>query len=315
VLWTITLGGTDYALGELSIDLVDPTTDGPLQINVSSEASSVTLELELFERDETPNYAFRMLGDTRASIRRGDRAEPCELTEFFYDEPPVIWFVDGSSLEGNEHVELKAHQPPYDSGKIHVWDWTGTNIRKESQGPGKDANSVQARVIQELQKDEAYAVIFDDDGKGELADVVGIRLIGEGDVPKEIEVELYHCKYAKGDAAGARIGDLYEVCGQAQKSISWMASPDRQTDMLTHLLRRESSAQERGFSRIERGTSDELVRIREIGRERAIRVKVFIVQPGLSTSAASRGQMELLSVTENHLMETYQLPFKVIASA
>jgi len=94
-----------------------------------------------------------------------------------------------------------------------------------------------------------------------------------------------------------------------------MASSDRQTDMLTHLLRRESAAQERVFSRIQRGTSDELVRIREISRERVIRVKVFIVQPGLSTSAASQSQMELLSFTENHLMETYQLPFTVVASA
>lgn len=59
----------------------------------------------------------------------------------------------------------------------------------------------------------------------------------------------------------------------------------------------------------------ELIRIREISRERAVRVKVFIVQPGISKAGASRDQLELLSVTENHLMETYQLPFTVIANA
>jgi len=299
----------------LSIDLVEPTSDGALQISIPSETVSVVVELELFEDDDAPNYAFRIVGDTTVTIRRGDRAEPCDLTEFFYEEPPLIWFVDGSSLEGNEHVELKVHQPPYDPQKIRTWDWAGTNIRKESQGFTKDADSVQARVIQELLKDPAYAVIFDDDGKGELADVVAIRLVGEGDIPTEVILELYHCKYAKGDAPGARVGDLYEVCGQAQKCISWMASTERQTDMLTHLLRREAAAQEQGGSRIERGTSEELIRIREISRERALRVKVFVVQPGLSTSRASQSQLELLSVTENHLMETYQLPFAVIASA
>ncbi len=51
-----------------------------------------------------------------------------------------------------------------------------------------------------------------------------------------------------------------------------------------------------------------------MGRLRPIDVRVFIVQPGLSKVKASREQLELLSVTENHLMETYQLPFGVIAS-
>ena len=315
-LWRITIAGTDFALGELSIDLVDPSTDGPLQIIVSSEVQAVILELDLFKQQEdTPNYAFRVHGEDDVTIRRGDRAQPSKLVDFFYDEPPLIWFVDGSSLEGNEHVELKARQPPYNPEKIQAWNWSDTDLRKESQGSAKDADSVQARLIRELQSDLNYAVIVDDDGKGELADVVAIRLLGDAAAPTEIEVELYHCKYSKGDVAGARVGDLYEVCGQAQKCISWMASSDRQTDMMTHLLRRNAAAGTRGFTRIERGSAEELVRIREISRERAVRVKVFVVQPGLSKAGASRDQLELLSVTENHLMETYQLPFTVIASA
>jgi len=39
-----------------------------------------------------------------------------------------------------------------------------------------------------------------------------------------------------------------------------------------------------------------------------------IVQPGLSKAQVSREQLELLSVTETYLMETYRLPFGVIAS-
>jgi hypothetical protein len=170
-------------------------------------------------------------------------------------------------------------------------------------------------VIRQLQMDDTYSIIFDDDGKGELADVVAIRLIGDAEAPSAIELEMYHCKYSKADEAGARIGDLFEVCGQAQKCISWLASPDRQTDMLTHLLRREASWRERGLTRIERGSWEELLRIREVSRQRTVRVKVFIVQPGVSKADASRDQLELLSVTENHLMETYQLPLVIVTSA
>src|SRR6266545_4285824 len=109
---------------------------------------------------------------------------------------------------------------------------------KESQGPGKEPDSIQARVIREL-KQRDFGVIVDDDGKGEAADVVAISLIGDRTTPSRIDVEFFRCKYSQADTAGHRIKDLYEVCGQAQKSISWMMSPDKRSDLFTHLLRRE----------------------------------------------------------------------------
>ena len=47
----------------------------------------------------------------------------------------------------------------------------------------------------------------------------------------------------------------------------------------------------------------------------AVSLSIFIVQPGLSRSKASNEQLELLSVTDNYLLETYKLPFSIIASA
>jgi hypothetical protein len=42
--------------------------------------------------------------------------------------------------------------------------------------------------------------------------------------------------------------------------------------------------------------------------------KIFMVQPGLSKKKVSPEQLELLSVTESYLKETYLIPFGVIAS-
>jgi hypothetical protein len=64
-------------------------------------------------------------------------------------------------------------------------------------------------------------------------------------------------------------------------------------------------------STFERGDGDLL----EISHLCPVALKVFIVQPGLSKANAPQDQLELPSVTENHLLETYQLPFGVIASA
>jgi hypothetical protein len=41
---------------------------------------------------------------------------------------------------------------------------------------------------------------------------------------------------------------------------------------------------------------------------------ITIVQPGLSKADVSFDQLQLLAVTENHLFERANIPFKVVAS-
>jgi hypothetical protein len=220
-----------------------------------------------------------------------------------------------SALEGNDYVELKYQYPPYDVGKMQTFDWRDTNIRKEAQGVNKDADSVQAKLIREP-SGRAYDMIIDDHSKGEAADVVTIRRLGtDQSNPSQIEIEFYHCKRSMGAQKGARLDDLYEVCGQAQKSICWMFSPEKSTDLFTHLLRREATRRDANApSRYEVGDRDLLLTIREMSRTCPVSLKICIVQPGLSKAQASREQLELLSVTENHLKETYQIDFGVIAN-
>ncbi len=313
-LWSVLIGEQEYRLSELSLEIVSPGLDGTLRIAIASETERTELDLELFEEGEDPNFRFVVRGERRVQVRRGGGAEAENVTDFFYHNPPVIWFSDGSALEGNQYVELKSAHPPYDTAKIQAWDWAGVDIQKESQGERKEPDSVQARVIRELRTRD-YHMIVDDDGKGEAADIVAIRLIGDPAAPSRIDVEFYHCKYSQGATPGQRIKDLYEVCGQAQKSISWMSWPEKRTDLFTHLLRREARRQETGTSsRYEVGDGERLLTIREMSRLCPVSLKVYIVQPGVSKANATRDQLELMSVTENHLMETFQITFSVIAS-
>jgi hypothetical protein len=60
---------------------------------------------------------------------------------------------------------------------------------------------------------------------------------------------------------------------------------------------------------------NELLLIQNMTYMKPIVTRVYVVQPGLSKKGASEKQLALLSVTENYLMETYKLPFAVIASA
>ena len=140
------------------------------------------MELQLFEEEaddeRIPNYRFVVHGEKTVQVRRGGPVGGESIASLFYENPPIFWFADGSSLEGNQYVELKSAYPPDDRAKIDAWDWTGIDLRKESQRDAKHPSSIQARVIQELKKRD-YAMIIDDDGKGEAADIVAIRLTGD----------------------------------------------------------------------------------------------------------------------------------------
>jgi superfamily II DNA or RNA helicase len=314
--WVIGWGAKEYSLSELSINLVLPSSTTPLRFAISSESTGVELELEIFvDSVGDPNYRFLLRGDEPVSIKHGAAAQPRAIVDFFERDPPTIWFADGSSLEGNEYIELKTSQPPYDARQIVIWDWTGTDLSRESQGLQRLATSIQARTIRELLKSDDD-VIVDDDSSGEAADIVCVKIVGGIDAPAGLDVRFFHCKYSHGAQPGARVADLYEVCGQAQKSIWWASTPEKKTDLFTHLMRRESARIAKGdASRIERGSLDLLKKIREISRIYPVTFSISIVQPGISAGGVSNDQLQLLGVTENHLWEMFQIKFDVIASA
>ena len=73
------------------------------------------------------------------------------------------------------------------------------------------------------------------------------------DEENSVQIEFYHCKYSKEKTPGKRVSDLYEVCGQCQKSIKWKSDLKK---MIDRMLARESKALEKGYSRIELGSKE-----------------------------------------------------------
>ena len=124
---------------------------------------------------------------------------------------------------------------------------------------------------------------------------------------------MYHCKFSSAATAGARIGDLYVVCGQVQRSAYWKESAER---LFTHLLRRnplKHNGQE--VDRFEKGDQKILEKISRMSEVMEFRMNIHLVQPGVSKARMSDEQKKLLGITDHYLLETYELPFKVITSA
>lgn len=303
-LFSFQIDGTTVYRHDADIELVDPADGGPLAFSVASESATLTFELILKKEGENPDFSIQARNGANASISY--RGQTMSLKDFFEQEPPTFWFADGSSLTGIEHVALRTQPVPFPKERLQYWDWTGTKIRVESQGIERNPESVQHRVITELKK-RKFSIIFDDDDHGEAADVVAIA--EEND---HIAVEFWHCKFAMADKPGARIKELYELCGQAQTSIRWLEKP---RDLFTHLLRREPRRyQGKEGTRYEVGNEKDLLRIREKADVQPVRLRVFIVQPGLSVAEVTNEQLELLAVTENYLKETFAVPLDIVGS-
>lgn len=80
-------------------------------------------------------------------------------------------------------------------------------------GKSNKQDTVQFRSFELLEAE--HDVVFNNDGAGEAADLVGLKEVSE----VEIRLTLIHCKYASDGKVSGQIANLYEVCGQAQKSI------------------------------------------------------------------------------------------------
>lgn len=289
---------------ECEIEPFDHSEEGPIKFRVVSDDQAATFEVRLSEQ----GASYPQIDGPPLLIRHGrDR----DLSEVFGEDPPHIYFADGDFLIFNELFQIPrdGDRALYDVNKIDARDWTGVTLGAESQGIEKRSDSIQRRVIEWITADgQPYTVVFDDDGTGEIADVVGIY--EENDC---LYVDLFHLKYAHGALSGNRVADLYEVCGQAQKSVRWMEYPVR---ILKRMRKREKDRSEVGLpSRFEKGS---LADVRDwLNRWKVMerRYRVWIVQPGLSKAGIEPKQLDLLAATENFLLDTYGASLKVIGSA
>lgn len=290
-------------LVDIGLSAFDETS--PLSFYVGNEDFREEFTLDVNANDYTISHK------SGSSIKIVlSRSREMSLTEFFRANPPTIWFVDGSSLEGNLLVKLKNSPPAaFLSSNIEPWDWSGTDIRKESQGLRKENDSIQYRLISELKSSNRYSLIFDDDGSGEVADVIAIQ---EDDANARLLFEFYHCKFSGAAQAGSRVDDLYAVCGQAEKCIKWTSDAK---SLIDRLMKRESDRTGKGKpSRFEVGDNKVLFTLKNKLKLYSVEYKVFIVQPGVDSTAITSPMHQVLCSASAYLMDTYGIPLHLICS-
>jgi superfamily II DNA or RNA helicase len=304
----LNVNGTSFDLAHIELNLFNPTLDAPLQFSVDGEQFSVRFQINLGVDPATNEsfYEVIQLTNETCSILFGSKNE--NLLLFFQNKVPTIWFADGSQLFGNLYVKLKNGPDVIAPESIITDDWTGVNIKKESQDIAPYIqDSIQYYFIEKIKND--FQIIYDDDGKGEIADIIGIN-----DTGNAIDVHLYHLKYAQNGQVSNNIDNFYQVCGQAQKALKWKHKDGR--EIFAHLFKRKTKhLAGNSCSRIVKGSEDDLENFLEQAKwTKTIRYHMYIVQPALSKANASKDILLLLGNVQHCLATIGNINLTVYAS-
>jgi hypothetical protein len=230
--------------------------------------------------------------------------ETKSISDLFFEYPPIIWFQDNSKLYNDLFFPFKYKIPVFDTKKVIPYNWDGVVITKESQTKVKLEDSIQYKIIQSLKQEPDYSIIFDDDNANEASDIIAIKSY-ESEYHKLI-FELYHCKYSSKEQPGGRLKDLYEVCGQAQRSYHWKHSP---IGLIRHMIRRNSiRIKQNNPTRFEKGGDNELLIILNMLQSSYCDVEfnIYVVQPGIEKNKLCNDSelLVLLGATDLLLKKT-----------
>lgn len=126
------------------------------------------------------SYSFKQIEGEKLMVKLGKRS--VQMIDFFYEYSPEISFIqhDGTVVVVQENLKtvIKPKSGIKLSSDVFIavnWPDLGVNIKSESQGRGRKIDSIQYATIHHI-VDQSSDIIFDDDGSGEIADIVSVKI-------------------------------------------------------------------------------------------------------------------------------------------
>ncbi|MEV8021428.1 DEAD/DEAH box helicase family protein [Streptomyces sp. NPDC086554] len=304
--YTLTYDDRSYPLTDVDFEVDDYSTTGPFLFSLTSPAWRVGYEADYGAK----GLVYRPRQQDAVVVGSGRTAQPQQLEEWLNAHRPDL-FLEGDRLidEEGRLFAPRYTRRPYDPALLTPLEWEGVDLSKESQRPERRTDSIQYYTSAHLRACGSFDVLLDDDGSGEAADLVGLKVDG-----RYLDVTLVHCKYSSKSTPGTRLDDLYEVCGQAMRGAKWRRQNGLR--LLNHLADRATKYLRRnpGVSPFEIGGRKEMFAIRDQAHLLRPRFHTVIAQPGLQAGQATDEQLLLLAGAEKFVRDVSSGDFTVYCS-
>lgn len=274
------------------VDLKISKDEDDLLLHLVSETKESIYKL-VINSSLYKGYDYELVKGDEINFTIGSATET-SFNELMVKDPITIYYVNGSFSYNCYLINVNAEHDYYSKNSLNDLDWT-VNIRNESMGRTSNKNTIQYETYNIIKP--LYDVIINDDEHGEAADLVALK---END--DHILLSLYHCKFSSEDTPGARLKELYEVCGQAQRSIRWKHVGLNY--LFRHLKRREEQWNKANLTRFLVGNMSKIQYIRDLSKTKPIKFKVTIVQPGISKEKITSEMLRLLGATAVFIKKT-----------
>lgn len=296
--------GAAWPIVDADLEIRSHTKAGPVEIRVGTPDWHLDYDLII----EEGRMRFTPVGAD--AVVTGSRSVST-LQEYLSKNGLHVFFEE-EALVTPDSILLKPDRSllPYDPNELIGLDWTDIDLSRESQGGGRRADTVQAYMIEQVKTLAEWDIILDDDTSNEMADIVALRINGT-----DLIVHLTHCKYVTGWEPGKdrqKIDDLYDVCGQAMKSVRWRQAIDT---FFENLIRRQKRYLERnGVTGFMVGDEHKLLEVQDRSRLLKPQFTIAIAQPGLQKHHHSRAQLELLAATQTYVLNVANGTFQAYCS-
>lgn len=232
--------------------------------------------------------------------------ETISLIDFLNGEMPQFYTGDLSLVDGPSLLKASAEPlKPFDESQIENFDWVRANVDIQREfGAGRGGKISIHEGIERQLSASANAVVYYDHGSGEIADFVAIESMGD-----ELTVRFYHCKGAGNAAPGHRVGDMYELAGQAVKSVIWTLKQR----IIGHIRRRFTHR--KGSHKFVKGDLNILEQLLNDTPAAKIHFEFIAVQPGLRKQGFPVELGNVLAAANDHIVRAGFSPLRVLASA
>lgn len=276
----------------------------PDQIDFSIDHTSISKNGFLFnlECDEGV-YSFNYLIDP--SIMNGFRFERTSSSDeysvrlpdgksfrfedYLDDNPLEIRCIKGELLEGREIADYASMQnSPFDNKCVEVIDWKANkvDITKEFG----TADSIHGWLERYLPSRHPNSIIYYDHGTGEMGDFV---VFTENGTQKTIDI--YHVKKCKSGKPGERVEEIYEVCGQVEKSVKYKHVS--LSTIVKNVKRRYRNTQNKKFVQLSLSDLESFGKGIEV-----FDLNVILVQPSIISTKITDKTEDVLAAAQSYVL-------------